>query len=203
SNNLPIDVAQDLGAEAVIAVDISTPISKPEELGTAVGIQGQVGTFPVQEQQRRQIERLKKSDVLLQPDLGDVGAASFTRMPEAVEAGRKGALAARDQLARYSVSEEEYAQWRAHQRGPPLQLPVIDAIRVENRSPVSDLVVRARIHTETGKPLDLTRLSEDLGRLFGLDAFERARFDLRQEGGKMVLVYQLEARERGRQDVRF
>lgn len=203
ANNLPIDVAQQAGAETVIAVDISTPVSKLEELQSAVGIQGQVGTFPVQEQQRRQIERLKKTDVLLQPDLGDVAAASFTRMPEAVEAGRKAALAAKDKLARYSVSEAEYAKWRARQRRPPVELPVIDAIRIENRSPVSDRVVRARIRTRAGERLDLEVLSKDLGRLFGLDAFERVRFDIRPEAEGRVLVYQIEARERGRHYVRL
>jgi NTE family protein len=203
ANNLPIDVAQKLGAENVIAVDISTPVSELEELQSAVGINSQVGTFPVQQQQARQIERLKKTDVLLQPDLGDVAAASFTRMAEAVEIGRQAALAAKDKLARYSVSEEEYAQWRARQRRPPVRMPVINAVRIENRSPVSDLVVRARIHTQAGQPLDLQVLSSDLGRLFGLDAFERVRFDIQQGSEGNVLVYQIEARERGRQYVRF
>lgn len=203
ANNLPIDVAQKLGAEAVIAVDISTPVAPLEELQSAVGIQGQVGTFPVQQQQARQIDLLKKTDVLLQPELGDVAAASFTRMPEAVEAGRKAALAAKDELARYSVSEAEYAQWRARQRRPPVQMPIIDAVRIENRSPVSDRVVKARIKTRPGKPLDLEKLSDDLGRLFGLDAFERVRFDLRREAESMVLVYQIDARERGRHYLRF
>jgi NTE family protein len=203
ANNLPIDVAQKLGAENVIAVDISTPVSKPEELQSAVGINAQVGTFPVQQQQAAQIARLKKTDVLLQPDLGDLSAASFTRMAEAVEIGRQTALANRDQLARYSVSEAEYADWRSRQRRKPVQMPVIDAIRIENESPVSDRVIRARIKTRAGEPLDLERLSDDLGRLFGLDAFERVRFDLRRDREGMVLVIQTEARERGRHYVRF
>jgi NTE family protein len=54
-----------------------------------------------------------------------------------------------------------------------------------------------------GEPLDLDQLSEDLGRLYGLDAFERARFDLRREDDQTVLVYQVEARRRGRNYFRF
>jgi NTE family protein len=203
ANNLPIDVAQKLGAENVIAVDISTPVSKLEELQNAVGINAQVGTFPVQQQQAAQIERLKKTDVLLQPELGDVGAASFTRMPEAVEAGRKAALAAKDQLARYSVSEEEYARWRAKQRRPPAEMPMIDEVRIENRSPVSDRVVKARIDAKPGERFDPETVSKDIGRLFGLDAFERVRFDVRRENDRKVLVYEMDARERGRQYIRF
>jgi NTE family protein len=203
ANNLPIDVAQELGATAIIAVDISTPASKRDELGTAVGISGQVSTFPVQEQQRRQIERMGPNDVLLQPDLGDIAAASFTQMERAIAIGREAALAAKDELARYSVSEAEYEAWKAKQRRPPLELPVINAIRVENESPVSDRVIRARIKVRPGEPLDLEQLSKDLGRLFGLDAFERVRFDLRRESEGMVLVYQTYARERGTNYFRF
>jgi NTE family protein len=204
ANNLPIDVAQQLGADSIIAVDISTPISKPDELRTAVGIQGQVGTFPVQQQQAAQIKRMKPTDVLLQPDLGDIAAASFTQMEKAIAIGREAALAKKDELSRYSVSEAEYEAWRATQRRPPVELPVIDAIRIENRSLLSDTVVRSHIHTRVGEPLDLGQLSEDLGRLYGLDAFERARFDLRREPEKgMVLVYQVEARQRGAHYFRF
>jgi len=203
ANNLPIDVVQKLGAENVIAVDISTPVSKPEELQSAVGINAQVGTFPVQQQQAAQIARLKKTDVLLQPDLGDLSAASFTRMAEAVEIGRQNALANKDKLARFSVSQAEYEAWKARQRRKPVQMPVIDAVRIVNESPVSDRVIRARIETPTGEPLDLDVLSEDLGRLFGLDAFERVRFDLRRESEGMVLVIETYARERGRHYVRF
>jgi NTE family protein len=202
ANNLPIDVAQELGADAVIAVDISTPAAKLEELGTAIAISGQVSTFPVQQSQAQQIARLKKNDVFLQPPLGDLAAADFTRMAEAIEIGRQSALAAKEKLARYSVSEQEYAQWRARQRRPPVELPVIAAVRIENRSPVSDRVVKARIDSRPGERLDLEKVSKDLGRLFGLDAFERVRFDLRREPEGMVLIYQADARERGRNYIR-
>src|SRR5262245_38536554 len=154
ANNLPIDVAQNLGADSIIAVDISTPVSKPDELRTAVGIQGQVGTFPVQQQQAAQIKRMKPTDVLLQPDLGDIAAASFTQMERAIQIGREAALAKKDELSRYSVSEEEFAAWKAKQRRPPVEMPVIKAIEVENHSLLSDRVIRPHIHARVGEPLD-------------------------------------------------
>ena len=203
ANNLPIDVAQELGAEAVIAVDISTPASTREELATAVAISGQVSTFPVQQSQAAQIAKLEKNDVLLQPQLGDIAAADFTRMGEAIEIGRQAALAAKDRLARYSVPEEEYAQWRARQRRPPVELPMIAAVEIENNSPVARSVIEVRIRSRAGEPLDLETVSRDLGRLFGLDAFERVRFDVRRENDRTLLIYEMDARERGRQYIRF
>jgi NTE family protein len=197
ANNLPIDVAQDLGADAVIAVDISTPLMDREDLDDALDISGQVSTFPVQDSQQRQIERLGEHDVVLTPELGDIGAASFPRMAEAIESGRKAALEAAPRLARYAVGEAEYASWRARQRRPRQELPVIDAIRFENRSHVSDRVISSRVGTKVGERLDLEQLRHDLSRLFGMDAFEHVRFDLHREGEDVVLVYELEARARG------
>jgi NTE family protein len=82
-------------------------------------------------------------------------------------------------------------------------MPVVDEIRIDNRSPLSDRVIKGNIKTRPGEPLDLEKLSDDLGRLFGLDAFERVRFDLQREGERMVLLFQLDARERGRHYLRF
>ena len=197
ANNLPIDVAQDLGAEAVIAVDISTPLATLEELQDAVAISGQVSTFPVQQQQQAQIDRLAENDVLLTPDLGDIAASSFPRMEEAIEAGRQTARAAAPQLARFSVSEAEYAAWLENHRRPPVELPIVDEIRVINQSLLSDAAIEARIKTRAGERLDLDRLRNDLGRLFGLDAFERVRFDLYREEDRLVLLYEVVARARG------
>jgi NTE family protein len=203
ANNLPIDVAQELGADHVIAVDISTPVSELADLTDAVVISGQVSTFPTQQQQARQIERLGPEDVLLQPPLGNLSSASFTQMATAIEIGERAARAAAPQLARYSVSEEEYQAWRARQRRPPVQMPLVDAIRIENRSMISDTSIRARIETQAGERLDPTLLSKDLGRLFGLDAFERVQFDLAREAEGMVLTYHLDPRERGEHHFRL
>jgi len=60
--------------------------------------------------------------------LGDIAAASFTQMEKAIAIGREAALAKKDELSRYSVSEAEYEAWRATQRRPPVEVPVIDAM---------------------------------------------------------------------------
>ena len=203
ANNLPIDVAEDLGAEVVIAIDISTPLSEIDANTSALGINAQASVFATQANQQLRKDRLGAEDVLLSPDLGDIGSASFSRMEEAIEAGRRAARAAADQLARHSVSEAEYAAWRsAHRRAAPT-LPVIDEIRIENQSLLADSLIRARVRAREGSTLDLDILKSDLERLFGLDAFQRVDFDLRHEADRTILVYQLVPRLRGRNHFRL
>jgi len=198
SNNLPIDAAQELGAERIIAVDISTPLAAIGADSSAFAIDSQAAGFAVQENQRRQKERLSAGDVLLTPDLGGLHAASFAQMQQAIDAGRRAAQGAAEALARHSVSEAEYAAWRAQQRRPRQAPPIVDEIRIENDSPLADALIRARVRTRTGAPLDLAVLQQDVERLYGLDAFERVHFDLHRESSGMVLSYRMQRRERGR-----
>jgi NTE family protein len=118
-------------------------------------------------------------------------------MGRAIEIGRQAAYAAADRLSRFSVSAEEYAAWRETQRRPAVVLPIVDRIEIENNSLISDRTIRASLRVREGEPLDVQQLGEDLGRLYGLDAFERVQFDLHPEGDQMVLFYRLDARERG------
>jgi NTE family protein len=202
ANNLPVDVAQAMGADVIIAIDISTPLRKIDELTSAVAITGQMIGIPIQQNQAIQIRRLDEDDVLLTPELGTIGTASFTRMDEAIERGEAAARAHLDALRALSVSEEEYEAWKQHHRQAAPPLPVVSSISIENQTLLADDVVRGLIDTEVGELLDLDRLAVDLGRVHGTDAFDLVRFDL--EGAEGTdLVIRASARARGTHHVRI
>lgn len=188
ANNLPVDVAQAMGADVVIAVDISTPLQRAEDLRSAIAISGQMIGIPIQQNQAAQLARLDEDDVVLQPELGSVGTASFTRLGEAIQAGRENAEAHREVLQALSIPEDEYRAWQARHRQPQPALPVIDGITIDNGSVLDDGVVSALLRTRTGEPLDLDVLSEDLARVHGTDAFDLVRFGLEgPDGGDLVI----------------
>ena len=58
-----------------------------------------------------QIASLTPRDVAIDVPMGDIGTSDFTRIPEAVELGRRAADGMREQLSRYSVPEAEYLAW--------------------------------------------------------------------------------------------
>ena len=178
ANNLPVDIAQAMGADVIIAIDISTPLLRTHELSSMLDISSQMIGIPIQQNQAAQIARLDEDDVLLRPELGAIGAASFTRLPEAIEIGERTAREHADTLRKLSLPEDEYRAWQQQQRQPAPKLPVVDRISLENDSRLDDALLRALIRTEVGEPLDLDRLARDLGRVHGTDAFDLVRFDL-------------------------
>jgi len=193
SSNLAIDAVRRMGADVVIAVDISTPLRGRNQLKSVIAITDQLTTIMTRRNTDLQIASLGSGDVLIRPELGDITTASFDRATEAIPAGVAAAEAALGDLARLSVSAEEYGVYRGERslRSAP---PVIDEIRIINNSRLADGVIEAQLHVEAGKPLDVRRLDHDLDQIFGLELFESVYYDVTSDSGRTVLT--VAARER-------
>ncbi len=97
---VPVRFARDMGADLVIAVDIS---SAPQTGGVDGMLQVLMQTFSIMSKSINALE-LHGADVVVRPVLKDIGSADFTARRRSIEAGRLAMLAAlpalRAQLAR-------------------------------------------------------------------------------------------------------
>lgn len=95
-NNLPIDVAEALGARTVLAVDVTAPLGPLPK--TLVGAALRAREITAHELQRVKTElargRLGPRLLLIHPDVDAIGALDFKRVSAVVEAGREAARAA-------------------------------------------------------------------------------------------------------------
>jgi NTE family protein len=91
---VPVRYARDMGAEVVLAVDIS---SAPEGNSSVGSVQVLLQTFAIMGQSINRHE-LAGADVVLRPALAGVGSADFTARQRAIEAGRAAMQAALPQL---------------------------------------------------------------------------------------------------------
>lgn len=198
TNNLPIDVVRDMGADIVIAVDISTPYMPAEEVNNLFKITAQLTSIMTRTNVEQRLATLTDRDILIVPDLGDLSSSDFERAAEAVLSGRAAADAHRAALARLALSGSAYREHLAARAARPSpQPPVVDFVRIENDSPVADGVIRARLRQGIGVPLERQQLDEDIGRIYGLELFQTVRYDLVEEDGKTGLVVVAQARRWG------
>jgi NTE family protein len=202
SSNLPIDVVRRMGADVVIAVDISTPLQDRDKLTSVLSVTNQITSILTRRNTDLQISSLEEGDIFIRPDLGDITTASFDRSVEAIPIGVAAAEAAIDELERLSVSEQEYNARMAGraQREPRL---IIDDVRIVNQSRISDEVIEARLGVETGKPLDTDRLERDLEQIFGLELFESAYYDIDSEADSTLLTVSVRERSWGPNYLQF
>jgi NTE family protein len=87
---IPVDAARQLGADFVIAVDISAKPSGSNPQGM-LNIMGQSITIMGRELARQETAR---ADVVIRPDLTGIGPTDFEQKNQAILAGEKAALAA-------------------------------------------------------------------------------------------------------------
>ncbi len=93
---VPVSFARQMGAERVIAVDISTP---PDGAATGDLMRVLLQTFSIMGRSINQFE-LRAADVVLRPRLAGVSSADFAARNRAIQAGRDAALAALPEIKR-------------------------------------------------------------------------------------------------------
>jgi NTE family protein len=203
ANNLPIDQARKLCADVVIAVNISTPPLKREELNSALSVSLQLVNFLGKQTVDDQLRRMTERDVLIAPDLGDISSGSFERGADAIRIGAEAARAMADALKRYSVPPEEYAALRGRQVAASKGLGTVDEIRFEGLERTNPEVLRSLVQSKPGEPLTEESIAADLRRIYGRGDFENVDYRILQEPGKRVMLIQPREKSWGPDYLRF
>ena len=174
-DNIPMDVARDMGVDRLIVVDIGTPLLPREQLLTVVDVLNQSTTMMTRRNSEAQLATLRQEDLLVQPMLAGFGATDFARAEQLIDAGYRAADALGARLATMRSESGGNLSLSLARSAEPRN-PLISAVRIENDSKVSDAVVRRHIRQQTGKRLDLQGLQKDMGTLYGLDYFEQVEY---------------------------
>jgi len=182
-DNVPVAVARGLGAEVIIAVDISTPLADTAALGSVLAISDQVVGILMQENRRRSLDSLTERDVSIVPDLGTISVLQFQRCTEAIELGRQTTSAMSADLARFSVDDEAWAKWLEGHRAPVFDPPRVRNVTVSGNLSLSDEVVREYSAIRSGAPLDRETLARTRERIAGLGIVDRIEIAIRPVEG--------------------
>lgn len=178
ANNLPISVVKNMGADIVIAVDISTPLRNKEEIKTVLDTTAQLTGILTRRNTEAQIKTLNNNDLLIIPKLNSISNMSFDRANEAINAGIKEASQFSPELSKLSMDEHAYNDYLAKQYRPKKSAPLISFVRFENNSKLSEEVLSEHFGVQPGQPLDLRKIESGIASIYGLDIFERVRYDL-------------------------
>lgn len=201
--NLPVRVAQRLGAERIIAVNISTPSGTEVEGLSFFGVLTQLTGFLTAGSVTADLEALRDTDLLITPPLGDLSFKDFDRAREAVGIGE---AAAREQVAELREFSADEARWnefrRRHRRDDTTRYPVAE-VSLDNTSWVDDRVVQRRLDIPRGQPLDSDELRRQLVELSGLEYFGVIETDLKVEDEQSRLRITTPKRAYGRGSLQF
>jgi len=203
TDNLPMDVARDMGADVLIVVDISTPLHPPEDLTDVFVLTDQLTSIMTRSNTERNLATVTADDVVIVPDLGDITGADFDRSAEAIYTGYKAADAARTRLASLSLPPEEYRRWSSRRLERVAPVPVIDFIDVRTDADLDPRILRDKIEHPTGQPLEVGQIDRDMGSIYGMELFEQVSYEVVQRDGRTGLIVDARAKRWGPDYLQF
>lgn len=167
-DNVPVDVARDMGAARVVAVDVTSPPRRADRGSDAIQVALQITDLLAQAQNRA---FRVPADVLLRPDLGGHTFSDYAELDDLVKRG-------------YAEGQRALAALRAEGRplpsrvggaGPPASLEGRPLVEVAFHEPgrVRPELLRHVVGLRPGQPL---RLREALRGLDALHASDLFRF---------------------------
>lgn len=189
--NLPIDLAQDMGGDPVLAVDVSSKLEPRKSTNPKLmEVVRRSSNLMAKQNREQQLEAVRDQDILIVPDLTGVttfGGFEKDKLKQAIDAGEAAARKVIDRLRQYSVPDDVWEAYLARQRRPYLPEIVIDQIEVQGLDLVSPKQVVRRIETQPGDTLSIETLEADLERIYRMGDFEHVGFDIVARGGRTVL----------------
>ena len=203
TRNVPVDIARETCADVVIAVAVPNPAPTPEQLRSPLTLMARTLDVLINANERQQLETLGPDDVKIVIDMGDIGSASFDRVPDAIPVGRAAALAQRDELARYSLPEAEFRAWRAatsRQGREPVTLAAVNIVGAERANPD---FIRAAFGLEAGDTVDNRKIGDRATAVYALSDFERVAYTLTGDGEQPTLNLHLTEKSWGPNILRF
>lgn len=103
-DNIPVDVAREMGVDLVITVDIGTPLRGRKELLTVVDVLNQSVTLMTRRNSEAQLATLGPDDILVQPPLAGFSATDFGRARQMIDAGYRAATILKNRFAPWHAS---------------------------------------------------------------------------------------------------
>jgi len=203
TNNLPVKLARELGADILIVVDLSHETPKKDKLSSPLRIIQQNLGFMIKRNTQQQLNALTPEDILIQPKLEAFSSTDFWRSQEMITIGAAAAESNRYQLSQLSVSEADYQEYLASVRHQVIPSPRIKNIILRNNSNLDDSVVRSFIKSQPGDVLNIEVLERDLAQIYGLNIFERVSYEVINNNDEATLVIEAKKKDWGSNYIRF
>ncbi len=203
TNNVPVDIVRSMGADIIIVVDISSPMLSKDEIESFANVIDQLVLIMTRKNADAQLATLTNQDILIRPELEEIGFADFEKSFEAIPKGAESARQALPQLQEFSLSKSAWTSHLAARRPGKREQPVIEFIRIVNDSDLSDEVIKAHLSLEPGQRLDEVSMSRDISEIYGLELFEAVSYRIIEEDQQTGVEVFAKRSESGHKNFRF
>jgi NTE family protein len=188
-NNIPIDVAKEMGADIVIGIHLETAPISPTAPLSSFAVLGESISVMIASNELRSMEQ---ADLLVSVPLQKYNALDYGAADAIIKAGYDAAASKAKVLSAFSVSEAEWQQYLANRTARRKTTPVPEFVQVTGTAPELAESVEQRLAVDVGKPVDTAKLDAQMLRLQGQGRFANVGYSMVEKDGKQGLEIQTE-----------
>ena len=191
-DNLPVDVARDMGADIIIAVTLSHNQATREELKGPSGVANQMLNIYLYDQVNAQ---LKNADIVIAPELTSYSSASYFKMKEIVALGEEAARKALPQI-KEQVGPENITNIPII--GVMKKKPVIiDQIEVSDMESYDRSILVKQLESFKGELADIDKINKVVEDFHASGQYESIRYYVDTVEDQNILSVHVEPSKKG------
>jgi len=177
ARNLPVQDALDMGANYIIAVDVTSALVPGDSLNTLTEIMNQSVQYRINE--RVEQEKKKADLVITMSEIDEYSVASFDMMETFLEAGLNAGEKYSEEFK--NIAERQKREYKERKPiGAPSPLPIQDVI-IEGNNLFDDDFIKRKLQFETGAKLGPEMIDEKISRLYSSQYIEQVTYRIKPD----------------------
>jgi NTE family protein len=191
-DNLPVDVAKEMGAQITLAIHLQTaPLSATEPL-SSLGVLGESISTTIAANELRSMEM---TDLLVAVPLDKYTSTDYAKADAIIQAGYDAANAKSQMLLTLKVDDATWQQYLADRKARQRTAPTPEFVTVKGASSYLEKEMQRELAPEAGKPLDVESLQSRILYLQGLGRFSSINYQMTSQNGKQGLLVTAQEKE--------
>lgn len=174
--NIPVETVRDMGADAVIAVELHYPPADIGQLGTLVGVLSRAIDVMITQNEHHSLALAKAK---LRVDMKGFAITDYKRVDELVQLGYESAARQSAELLPYAITDT--AEWQRYldERNARKRVPMtkVEKVVVAGADPDTDRRIQQEVTKSVQGSLDLPHLEKQLTSIAGEGQFDRLGYE--------------------------
>ncbi len=187
-DNLPTDIAQQMGANKVIAVHLENAPLNAETPLSSLSVLGESIAAVVATNERHGMEL---ANTVIRVDLRSFSSTSFNDVEKIIAKGYEAAQQNAAELEKYSLDETAWQQYKAQRAARRIhEIPVPQFVQVQGTKPALAANLQRQLTDVPGKTIDIPHLEKQLTQFTGTGRFASVGYSLTKKDDKVGLDIQ-------------
>jgi NTE family protein len=184
-NNLPVDVAQSMGAQLTVAVYLQASTFNPKQPLNTFSVLGQSLSVMIA---ANELKSIQMADVMVTVPLEKYSALDYDKAAEIVRAGYEAAESKQTILSKLAVDDAAWKQYIARREERIQVVPVPQFLEVKGTTPAMENKIERRLAPDIGRPVSKDNLEQQFTRIAGSGRFATLNYSMTEKDNKPGLL---------------